>query len=43
MVIQRGLSLELNGKVQVDLDPDGLVCMIEIPLSGMLGEAADGH
>jgi signal transduction histidine kinase len=38
MVIQRGLSLELDGEVQVDFDPSGLVCTIEIPLS----EAGDG-
>ena len=31
-LIERGLSLEVNGTVQLDLDPGGLVCTIEMPL-----------
>jgi two-component sensor histidine kinase len=43
MVIQRGLSLELDGDVQVDFDPNGLVCTIEIPLSAAGGGITDGQ
>ena len=32
IVIERGLSLELDAKVRIDLAPSGLVCDIEIPL-----------
>jgi two-component system CheB/CheR fusion protein len=31
-VIERGLALELDAKVGIDLDPKGLICDIEIPL-----------
>lgn len=31
-VIQRGLSLELDGEVQIDFNPGGLACTIDIPL-----------
>jgi two-component sensor histidine kinase len=31
-VIKRGLSLELDGRVELDFAPTGLVCGIEIPL-----------
>jgi two-component system, chemotaxis family, CheB/CheR fusion protein len=31
-LIERGLSLELNASVRLDLDPGGLICTIEIPL-----------
>lgn len=32
ILIERGLSLELDGKVVLDFDPGGLICTIEIPL-----------
>jgi two-component system CheB/CheR fusion protein len=32
VLIERGLSLELDGKAELDFDPSGLVCTIEIPL-----------
>jgi two-component system, chemotaxis family, CheB/CheR fusion protein len=32
IVIERGLSLELGGKAELDFAPSGLVCTIEIPL-----------
>jgi two-component sensor histidine kinase len=32
VLIERGLALELNAKVELDFDPNGLVCTIEIPL-----------
>jgi len=40
-VIERGLSLELDGEVQLDFDPGGLVCTMEIPLAtaGMVNNA----
>jgi len=31
-VIERGLSLELEGEVRLDFNPGGLVCAMEIPL-----------
>jgi two-component sensor histidine kinase len=31
-VIERGLSLELEGEVRLDFNPSGLVCTMEIPL-----------
>jgi two-component sensor histidine kinase len=31
-VIERGLALELDAKVEIDFDPKGLICDIEIPL-----------
>jgi two-component sensor histidine kinase len=31
-VIERGLSLELDGRVELEFDPAGLVCAITIPL-----------
>jgi two-component sensor histidine kinase len=31
-VIERGLSLELDGEVRLDFEPGGVVCMIDIPL-----------
>ena len=31
-VIERGLMLELEAEVQLDFNPSGLVCLIEIPL-----------
>jgi two-component system, chemotaxis family, CheB/CheR fusion protein len=31
-LIERGLALELNGSVRLDLAPGGLVCTMEIPL-----------
>jgi two-component system CheB/CheR fusion protein len=31
-VIERGLVLELDAKVEIDFDPKGLICDIEIPL-----------
>lgn len=36
-LIERGLSLELDGKVRLDFGPGGLVCTIEIPLRGRGG------
>jgi len=43
IVIERGLSLELDAKVQIDLDPKGLICDIEIPLrGGGAGRKPDG-
>ena len=32
-LIERGLSLELEGEVRVDFDPSGLICTMEIPLA----------
>jgi two-component sensor histidine kinase len=32
VLIERGLSLELGGKAELDFHPSGLVCSIEIPL-----------
>ena len=32
ILIERGLSLELDGKAELDFDPSGLVCTIEIPI-----------
>jgi two-component system, chemotaxis family, CheB/CheR fusion protein len=32
VLIERGLSLELDAKVELDFDPGGLVCTIEVPL-----------
>ena len=32
ILIERGLSLELDGKVALDFDPGGLICTIEITL-----------
>jgi len=37
IVIERGLALELHAKVQIHLDPKGLICEIEIPLGGPAG------
>jgi len=31
-VIERGLSLELDGRVELDFAPTGLICRMEIPL-----------
>jgi two-component sensor histidine kinase len=38
-VIERGLSLELDGRVGLDFAPTGLVCTVEIPLQN----AERGH
>lgn len=38
-VIERGLMLELEAEVHLDFDSSGLVCTIEIPLSGAGGMA----
>jgi two-component sensor histidine kinase len=32
IMIERGLSLEVEGKAELDFAPGGLVCTIEIPL-----------
>ncbi|MDQ6868070.1 MAG: PAS domain S-box protein [Pseudomonadota bacterium] len=37
-LIERGLSLELEGEVRVDFDPRGLICTMEIPLAAAGGE-----
>jgi two-component sensor histidine kinase len=37
-MIERGVSLELEGKVQVEFDPSGLICTMEIPLAAVRGE-----
>ena len=37
-MIQRGLSMQLDGKVRVELNPDGLVCTMEIPVSALASE-----
>jgi len=37
-LIERGLSLELEGEVRVDFDPSGLICTMEIPLAAARGE-----
>jgi len=34
ILIERGLALELDAKAELDFDPGGLVCTIEIPLGG---------
>ena len=36
-LIERGLSLELEGEVRVDFDPRGLICTMEIPLAAAGG------
>jgi len=41
-VIERGLMLELEAAVQLDFNPGGLVCTIEIPLPAA-GETADAR
>ena len=33
-LIERGVSLELEGEVQVDFDPSGLICTMEIAAAG---------
>jgi two-component sensor histidine kinase len=33
-VLERGLAHELEGTVHLDYRPDGLVCMMDIPLPG---------
>jgi two-component sensor histidine kinase len=38
VLIERGLALELDAKVELDFDPKGVVCIIEIPL----GERGSG-
>ena len=43
IVIERGLSLDLDGEVQVDLDPSGLVFRVDIPLAAAGGGVTDGH
>lgn len=40
-VIQRGLSLELDGEVQIDFNPSGLACTIDIPLPAGGGGGSD--
>ena len=43
-VIERGLALELDAKVRIDLDPKGLICDIEIPLGdGPAGGGGSGR
>ena len=32
VLIERGLALELDAKVELDFDPGGLVCTVEVPL-----------
>jgi len=32
-LIERGVSLDLEGEVRVDFDPSGLICTMEIPLA----------
>jgi two-component sensor histidine kinase len=39
ILIERGLSLELDGEIALDLHPEGLVCAMKIPLPGR--KAAD--
>ena len=36
-MIERGLAAEMRATVQMDFQPDGLVCVIEAPLSGNEG------
>jgi two-component system, chemotaxis family, CheB/CheR fusion protein len=36
-LIERGLSLELEGEVRVDFDGSGLICTMEIPLAAAQG------
>ncbi len=40
-VIERGLSLELDGEVEIDLKPGGLVCTMELPLAAVGGGIND--
>jgi two-component sensor histidine kinase len=40
VLIERGLALELDARVELDFGPGGLGCTIEIPLGGE--EATDG-
>ncbi|MGH6982091.1 MAG: sensor histidine kinase, partial [Stellaceae bacterium] len=37
MLIERGLSFELDGRVQIDLNSGGLVCTVEIPMPANAG------
>jgi hypothetical protein len=39
-LIERGLALELDAKVELAFDPGGLVCTVEVPLGGE--EETDG-
>lgn len=36
-LIERGLSLELEGEVRVDFDPSGVICTMDIPLAAAGG------
>ncbi len=36
-LIERGVSLELEGEVQVEFDPSGLICTMEVPLAAAGG------
>ena len=36
-LIERGVSLELEGEVRVEFDPSGLICTMEIPLAAAGG------
>jgi len=40
ILIERGLALELDAKVELAFDPGGLVCTVEVPLGGE--EETDG-
>jgi PAS domain S-box-containing protein len=35
ILLERGLSLEVDGEVQIDLDPSGLICTMQIPLPAL--------
>ena len=41
-LIQNGLATELNGKVDIDYRPGGLVCTIAAPLRS-IGQPTPGH
>jgi len=41
-VIERGLSLELDGEIRLDLDPGGVICTIEIPLPDAGNQKREG-
>jgi hypothetical protein len=42
MLIERGVSYQLQGSVALDFRPEGLHCTIDLPLAGGAVRAAGG-
>ncbi|QPQ54616.1 PAS domain-containing protein [Allosphingosinicella flava] len=40
-LIERGLAGDLNGRAQLEFNPDGLICTIEAPLSAVLAREGE--